>query len=185
MDYTVHGILRARILEWVVFPFSRGSSQPRDGSHDEKSQFIRKDSDAGKDWGKRERGTTEDEMVGWHHRLNGYEFEQTPRDGWKTGKPGMLQSMGSQSRTRLSNWTTTIHMSIKLNNLRIKIAFSSLKHFAQKHSPFSRCPFQPCTRHRHFASEHGEERRVSNQIQKNWYKPTKSPTTASFWGSLF
>ena len=32
MDYTVHGILRARILEWVVFPFSRGSSQPRDRS---------------------------------------------------------------------------------------------------------------------------------------------------------
>ena len=30
MDYTVHGILHARILEWVVFPFSRGSSQPRD-----------------------------------------------------------------------------------------------------------------------------------------------------------
>ena len=30
MDYTVHGILKARILEWVTFPFSRGSSQPRD-----------------------------------------------------------------------------------------------------------------------------------------------------------
>ena len=30
IDYTVHGILQARILEWVVFPFSRGSSQPRD-----------------------------------------------------------------------------------------------------------------------------------------------------------
>ena len=30
VDYTVHGILQARILEWVVFPFSRGSSQPRD-----------------------------------------------------------------------------------------------------------------------------------------------------------
>ena len=29
MDYTVHGILQARILEWVAFPFSRGSSQPR------------------------------------------------------------------------------------------------------------------------------------------------------------
>ena len=29
-DYTVHGILQARILEWVAFPFSRGSSQPRD-----------------------------------------------------------------------------------------------------------------------------------------------------------
>ena len=30
MDYTVHGILQARLLEWVAFPFSRGSSQPRD-----------------------------------------------------------------------------------------------------------------------------------------------------------
>ena len=32
MDYTVHGILQARILEWVAVPFSRGSSQPRDGT---------------------------------------------------------------------------------------------------------------------------------------------------------
>ena len=32
MDHTVHGILQARILEWVAFPFSRGSSQPRDGT---------------------------------------------------------------------------------------------------------------------------------------------------------
>ena len=34
MDYTVHGILQARILEWVAFPFSRGSSQPRDRTQD-------------------------------------------------------------------------------------------------------------------------------------------------------
>ena len=32
IDYTVHGILQARILEWVAFPFSSGSSQPRDGT---------------------------------------------------------------------------------------------------------------------------------------------------------
>ena len=32
MDYTVHGILQARILEWVLIPLSRGSSQPRDGT---------------------------------------------------------------------------------------------------------------------------------------------------------
>ena len=32
--------------------------------------------DAGRDWGQEEKGTTEDEMVGWHHRLNGHEFEQ-------------------------------------------------------------------------------------------------------------
>ena len=44
---------------------------------------------------------TEDEMVGWHHRLNGHEFEQTPGDGEGLGKPGVLQSVGSQ-RTELS-----------------------------------------------------------------------------------
>ena len=41
-----------------------------------KSQIIGKDPDAGKDWGQEEKGTTEDAMVGWHHRLNGHEFEQ-------------------------------------------------------------------------------------------------------------
>ena len=37
--------------------------------------LIGKDSDAGRDWGQEEKGTTEDEMVGWHHRLDGHEFE--------------------------------------------------------------------------------------------------------------
>ena len=41
---------------------------------DAKSWIICKDPDAGKDWGQEEKGTTEDEMVGWHHRLNGHEF---------------------------------------------------------------------------------------------------------------
>ena len=35
---------------------------------------FRKDSDAGRDWGQEEKGTTEDEMAGWHHRLDGHEF---------------------------------------------------------------------------------------------------------------
>ena len=43
---------------------------------DAKSWLIWKDPDAGKDWGQEEKGTTEDEMAGWHHRLNGHEFEQ-------------------------------------------------------------------------------------------------------------
>ena len=38
---------------------------------------------------------TKDEMVGWHHRLNGHEFEQAPGGG-EEGKPGMVQPMGSQ-----------------------------------------------------------------------------------------
>ena len=48
---------------------------------DVKSQLFGKDPDAGKDGGHEEKGATEDEMVGWHHRLNGREFEQTPGDG--------------------------------------------------------------------------------------------------------
>ena len=39
-----------------------------------KSQLIEKDPDAGKDWGEEEKGTTENEMAGWHHRLDAYEF---------------------------------------------------------------------------------------------------------------
>ena len=48
---------------------------------DEKSQIIGKDPDPGKDWGPEKKGMTEDEMVGWHHQLNGQEFEQTSGDG--------------------------------------------------------------------------------------------------------
>ena len=39
------------------------------------SQLIGKDPDAGRDWGQEEKGMTEDEMAGWHHRLDGHEFE--------------------------------------------------------------------------------------------------------------
>ena len=44
---------------------------------DGKNWLIGKDPDAGKDWGQEEKRMTEDEMVGWHHRLDGHEFEQT------------------------------------------------------------------------------------------------------------
>ena len=46
-----------------------------------KSQLIRKDPDGGKDRRQEEKGMTEDERVGWHHELNGHEFEQVPGDG--------------------------------------------------------------------------------------------------------
>ena len=48
---------------------------------DGKSWLIRKNPDVGKNWGQEEKGTTEDKMVGWHHWLNGCEFEQTPGNG--------------------------------------------------------------------------------------------------------
>ena len=47
---------------------------------DAKRQLIREDPDVGKDWRQEEKGTTEDEMVGWHHRPYGLEFEQAPGD---------------------------------------------------------------------------------------------------------
>ena len=46
-----------------------------------KNWLFRKDPDAGKDWRWEEKGTTEDELVGWHHRCNGHEFEQAPGQG--------------------------------------------------------------------------------------------------------
>ena len=48
---------------------------------DAMKRLIGKDPDAGKDWRQEEKGTTEDEMVGWHHRLDACEFEQSLRDG--------------------------------------------------------------------------------------------------------
>ena len=72
---------------------------------DAKNWLIEKDPDAGKDWRQEDKGTTEDEMVGWHHQLNGQEFWVSSRSSWWTGKPGVLQSMGSQSQTWLRDWT--------------------------------------------------------------------------------
>ena len=56
--------------------------RPPDG----KSWLIGKDPDAGKDWRQEEKGTTEDEMVGWHHQSDGYEFEQAPGIGNGQGR---------------------------------------------------------------------------------------------------
>ena len=74
---------------------------------DVKSWLIWKDPDAGKDWGQEEKGTTEDEMVGWHHWLNGHEF------GWAQGADdgqGGLACCGSwgckeTDTTERLNWT--------------------------------------------------------------------------------
>ena len=165
---SVHGILQARILEWVTMPFSRVSSQPRDWTQvscisrhilyhwatreahnypsnlesplackkiqvhpkgdqswvfigrtdveaetpilwpsDVKSWPIRKDPNAGKDWGQEEKGMTEDEMVGWHHRLNGRGFGWTPGVGDGQGGLASCSSCGSKESdtTERLNWT--------------------------------------------------------------------------------
>ena len=62
-----------------------------------KSWLISKNPDAGKDWRQVEKGTTEDEMVEWHHQLNGHEFEQTlgnneGREAWRAAVHGVTKS---------------------------------------------------------------------------------------------
>ena len=61
---------------------------------DEKSWLTGKDTNAGKNWGQEEKGATEDEMVGWHHWLNGHEFEQTQGDSEGQGSLACCSSWG-------------------------------------------------------------------------------------------
>ena len=70
---------------------------------DAKSRLIWKDPDAEKDWRQEEKGTTEDEMIGWHHRLSGPEFEMVKdREAWRAAVYVVARSW-----TRRSDWTTT------------------------------------------------------------------------------
>ena len=78
-----------------------------------KSWLIGKDSDAGRDWGQEEKGTTEDEMDGWHHRLNGQEFEWTPGVGDGQGGLACCSSWGCKESdmTEQLNWISfTMHL---------------------------------------------------------------------------
>jgi len=78
-----------------------------------KSRLIRKDPDAAKDGGQKDKGTTEDEMVGWHHQFNGREFEQTLGDSEGQG------SLACWSPWRSKKSDTTLLL--KNNNLLLVI----------------------------------------------------------------
>ena len=87
---------------------------------DAKNWLVRKDPDAGKVWRQEEKGMTEGKMVGWHHWLNGHEFEQAPgvvmdREAWHAAVHWV-----TKSQTRLSDWTElnwTDPMICFLNNI--------------------------------------------------------------------
>ena len=80
---------------------------------DAKSWLIGKDSDAGRDWGQEEKGTTEHEMAGWHHRLDGHESEWTPGVGDGQGGLACCSSCGRKESdmTEWLNWTELIWQS--------------------------------------------------------------------------
>ena len=79
---------------------------------DAKSRLTGKDPNAGKDWRQEEKGVTEDEMVGWHHQLNGHEFEQTLEDSEGQGSQACCSSWGRKESdtTEWLNTTTTTYI---------------------------------------------------------------------------
>ena len=117
---------------------------------DVKSRLIGKDPDAGKDWRQEEKGVTEDEMAGWHHRLDGHEFEQALGDGEGQGSLACCSPWGhrvkqvwatEQSRevTKWGCYSLTLSGSLLIkiikSRARLKIIISTIcrthycKHF--------------------------------------------------------
>ena len=93
-----------------------------------KSWLIGKDSDAERHWGQEEKGMTEDEMAGWHHRIDGRELSELrelvmDREAWRAAIHGV-----TKSQTRLSNWTEYV----KLKKTKAKVNRVSMS--AHRHS---------------------------------------------------
>ena len=86
---------------------------------DAKSWLIGKDPDAGKDWRLEEKGTTEDEMIGWHHRLSGHEFEWAPGVGDRQGGLASCSPWGykeSDTNEQL-NWTELLFSKVYMTSI--------------------------------------------------------------------
>ena len=96
-----------------------------------KSWLIEKDSDAGRDWGQEEKGTTEDEMAEWHHWLNGCESEWTPGVGDEQGGLVWCDSWGRKEldMTERLNWTEMSPPSPMLPPFWFKATFLSTNIF--------------------------------------------------------
>ena len=94
-----------------------------------KSQLIGRDPDAGKDWGQEEKGTTEEEMVAWHHQLNGHEFEQTPGDGEGQGSLAYCSPLGHKKSdmTEQLNNNKNQKRKIKFHGQKIVFIFSRIR----------------------------------------------------------
>ena len=93
---------------------------------DVKNWLLRKDPNAGKDWRQEEKWSTEDEMVSWHHQLNGHEFEQAPGVGDGQGGLVCCRPWGHKelNTTEQLNWTE-LNWSSKLDLLIHEVYFQS------------------------------------------------------------
>ena len=77
----------------------------------QRADSLKKTLKLGKIEGGRRRGQTEDEMVGWHHQLNGHEFVSITRIWWWTGRPSVLQSIGSEKELDMTEWLNWMKLS--------------------------------------------------------------------------
>ena len=96
-----------------------------------KNWLIWKDPDAGKNWGQEEKGMTEDEMIGWHHRLNGHELEQTLRDDKGQQSLACCSPLGPKESDMIEqpNWTAlelNLHSAVGLNVRGVEVIFYRL-----------------------------------------------------------
>ena len=96
---------------------------------DAKSRFIGQNPDAGKTWGQKEKGVTEDEMVGWHYWLNGHEFGRIPEDSKGQGGLVCCSSWGhrdSDTTEQLNNKNRSTKVSLTLKLISIIVLFSKV-----------------------------------------------------------
>ena len=94
---------------WIIIGSTDDEAEtPILQSHDGKSWLIRRDSDAGRDWRQEEKGMTEDEMIEWHHWLNGQEYKQAPGVGDGQGGLACCSPWGHKESdmTEWPNWLT-------------------------------------------------------------------------------
>ena len=130
------GFSRQEYWSGLPFPSPVGSTDaeaeaPILWPSDAKSWLIGKDPNVRKDWRLEEKGTTEDEMVGWHHRLNGHEFEQAPGVGDGQGSLACCSPWGRKESdmTEWLNWT-------ELLKILSPVAIPSLSPFLNFYSLF-------------------------------------------------
>ena len=101
-------------LSWIFIGRTDAEAEtPKLWPPDVKSWLIRKDRDAGKDWGQEEKGTTGDEMIGWHHRLSGLEFEQAPGDAEGQGGPECCSPRG-RKESDTTEWLNNFTLRVKI-----------------------------------------------------------------------
>ena len=92
-----------------------------------KNWLVRKDPEAGKDWRQEEKGITEDEMVGWHHRRDGHEFEQALGVDDGQGSLACCSPWGHKKLDTIEwlNWTETSTVVTLAQEFRIKVHYKT------------------------------------------------------------